>query len=162
VVSPCKDRSATIPPSAGSAETHSKTTSSGEKYMYNRIIVLALLVVVSMVSGCASVSSSSVPYVSQGEYTTGPISLTTSTVPEDLGYEVVGHIKANARKGYDSVESLYPLLIDEARKVGANAVINVKGGRTVSAFSWAAPFVGGTAVKIDDLNKLKDYDVKTF
>jgi hypothetical protein len=41
------------------------------------------------------------------------------------------------------------------RKAGANAVIDVYGGRTVSAFSWAAPFTGGSAVKVKDTDSLK-------
>lgn len=109
------------------------------------------------VSGCASVASSSAPYVAQSEQTTGQVFVTAQAIPEGAGFSVVGHVKANARQGYDSVESLYPLLAEEAKKVGANAVINVKGGRTVTAFSWSAPFVSGTAVKIDDPTKLAEY-----
>ncbi|WP_426357712.1 hypothetical protein ACPUVO_14815 [Pseudocolwellia sp. HL-MZ19] len=111
-------------------------------------------------SGCASVASSSVPYVETGKQVTGSIYMTTATVPESVGYTVIGHVKANDRQGYAKVESLYPMLAEEARKVGANAVINVQGGRTVAAFSWAAPFVGGTAIKIDDVSKLESYKGK--
>ena len=72
-------------------------------------------------------------------------------------YTIIGHVKANARKGSGRVETLYPLIAEEARKVGANAVINIKCGRTVAAFSWAAPFVGGTAIRIDDPEKLVSF-----
>ena len=84
--------------------------------------------------------------------------MTTSSVPAEIGYEVIGHVKANARAGYDKVESLYPLLAEEARKVGANAVIDVHGGRAPSAFSWSAPFTGGKAIKIDNLEKLEQFN----
>ena len=47
------------------------------------------------------------------------------------------------------------LLAEEARKMGANAVINAKGGRRVTAFSWSAGYVSGTAVKVDDIQLLK-------
>ena len=100
-------------------------------------------------------SSSSAPQVAASEQTVGPIFITQGKLPPDMEYEVIGPVKANARAGYDSVESLYPMLAEEARKTGANAVIDVYGGRTVSAFSWAAPFTGGNAVKVKDADSLK-------
>lgn len=124
-----------------------------------KIFVLSITVVASL-GGCASVSSSSAPYVSLSEQTAGAIFITQSGLPTDLEYEVIGLIKANARQGYDSAESLYPMLADEARKVGANAVINVYGGRAVSAFSWASPYTGGTAVKIKNTEALKKLNGK--
>ena len=121
-------------------------------------LVVSLLVIVSIVSGCGSTSSSSAVYVPENERYVGKVYLVMTTVPEEIGYEVVGHVKANARQGYDRVETLYPLIAEEARKIGANAIINVRGGRTVAAFSWAAPFVGGTAIKIDDVTKLSKFN----
>jgi len=115
---------------------------------------------VAFLGGCASVSSSSTPYVPLSEQTVGSIFITQSDLPSEIEYEVIGLIKANARQGYDSVESLYPMLADEARKVGANAVIKVYGGKTVSAFSWASPYTGGTAVKVKDTEALKKLDGK--
>jgi len=117
---------------------------------------------VFLLSGCSSVASSSASYVNEEQRARGAIYMTSHAIPDNVGYQVIGKIKANARIGYDDVSSLYPLLSEEARKVGANAVINVKGGRTVSAFSWAAPKVSGTAVKIDDVNKLSPYGGKVF
>ena len=125
--------------------------------MINKIL-LPTLIVLSCLSGCASVSSSSAQHVPESEQVSGEIYITMSAVPMSLGYEIIGHVKANARKGYGSVESLYPLLAEKAKKVGANAVINVKGGRAPAAFSWAAPFTGGTAIKIDDIKKLEKYN----
>jgi len=112
--------------------------------------LLALTVLVS----CASVSSSSAPQVAISEQTVGPIFIIQTSLPSGIQHEVIGQIKANARTGYDSVESLYPMLADEARKVGANAIVDVYGGRTVSAFSWSAPFTGGTAVRVEDMSLL--------
>jgi len=127
--------------------------------MYIKFVSCAAFILLFL-SGCSTVSSSSVPYVSEDERVSGRIYMTTATVPESAGYKVIGHVKANARKGYDGVQSLYPLLAEEARRVGANAVIEVKGGRTVSAFSWAAPFVGGVAVEIDGVKTLESYGGK--
>jgi len=56
------------------------------------------------------------------------------------------------------VESLYPLIAKEAKKINANADFDTKGGRKVTAFSWSAAYVSGTAIKVkdEDLEKLKD------
>ncbi|MFL0798924.1 MAG: hypothetical protein K6L80_00625 [Agarilytica sp.] len=125
--------------------------------MKNFSLVLSVLFLVSIMSGCASTSSSSIAYLPEEERYVGQVYLVMSPVPEEIGYEIIGHVKANARQGYDRVETLYPLIAEEARKVGANAVINVRGGRTVAAFSWAAPFAGGIAIRIDDPDKLIKY-----
>lgn len=118
--------------------------------------------IVITVSGCASVSSSSAPEIALSEHTVGPIFVTHIELPPEVEYEVIGQVKANARKGYDSVETLYPLLAEEARKIGANAVIGVYGGRTVSAFSWASPYTGGMAVKVKNDGSLKSLEGKFF
>lgn len=67
----------------------------------------------------------------------------------------LGSVTANARIGYDSATALFPLLAGEARKMGANAVINAAGGHRVTAFSWGAADVHGTAVKLKDPEQLK-------
>ena len=115
-----------------------------------------------LLGGCASVSSSSAPYVPLSEQTSGSIFITQSDLPSDIEYEVIGLIKANARQGDGSMESLYPMLMDEARKVGANAVIKVYGGKTFSFFFGAAPFTGGTAVKVKDTETLKKLDGRFY
>ena len=124
----------------------------------NTTRALLSIIVLALLSGCASTSSSVAPYVSASEQTTGPVFITKSGLPSEVEYEVIGLIKANARKGYDEVDTLYPLLADEARKVGANAVIDVYGGRTVSAFSWASPYTGGTAIKVKNIVILETLD----
>ncbi|MBL8484716.1 MAG: hypothetical protein JNJ60_21155 [Rhodocyclaceae bacterium] len=86
---------------------------------------------------------------------TGPawelrILVSQAAIPSGIEFKVIGFVQAEARVGYDSVASLYPLLAAEARKLGANAVVNAKGGRRLTAFSWFAAYVSGTAVKLDN------------
>jgi uncharacterized protein YbjQ (UPF0145 family) len=91
-----------------------------------------------------------------GESVEGPILVTASAIPADIEHQVLGTVQVDTKVGLDSVASLYPSLAAEARKLGANAVVNVKGGRRVTLFSWAAAYVGGTAVKIEDPQRLKE------
>ena len=107
-----------------------------------------------VVNGCAT-RSSSTPIALAGPVWEGPILVSQSPVPAGVDYKVVGSVSADARVGYDSVASLYPLLAAEAKKMGANAVVNATGGRRLTAFSWSAAYVSGTAIKVDDVQKLK-------
>jgi hypothetical protein len=52
-----------------------------------------------------------------------------------------------SKKFYGSVEEMYGPLAEKARKIGADAVINVHTWHAVSGFAWAAPHAGGMAVK---------------
>lgn len=128
-----------------------------------------LLGVLMLGAGCSPASSSrpaqapaqvsptqaSATQASPAGPTTGPVLVSRDDIPTGVEYTVLGTVKANHRAGYDGVESLYPLLAVEARKLGANAVVGVRGGRTVSAFSWSAAFTSGTAVRIADPEALR-------
>ena len=106
-------------------------------------------------AGCSPVSSSNAVPASPASPSEGPVLVSQDAVPTGIEYKVLGTVKANFRAGYDSAESLYPLLAAEAKKLGANAVVNAKGGRTVTAFSWSAAYVSGTAVRIGDTESLR-------
>ena len=111
-----------------------------------------------LLGGCAATSSSSAPYVAFSEQTVGPVFITQEELPADIAYDVIGQVQAKAKTGYSGARTLYPLLVEEARKVGANAVINVYGGRAWSGVSLAAPYTAGTAVKVKDTEALKTID----
>ena len=67
---------------------------------------------------------------------------------------MIGVVRAEARAGYAHSDALFPRLAQEARKIGANAVVDASGGHQVKAFSWAAPYASGTAVRVDDMQQL--------
>ena len=115
-------------------------------------LIVAMLVVIT---GCSTRTSSNLIGPATASTWEGPVFVSQATIPAGIEYKIIGSVQANARAGYDSAANLYPLLAVEARKIGANAVINTQGGRRVAAFSWAAPYVGGTAVKVEDPEKLK-------
>lgn len=112
---------------------------------------IAGLSVAGALAACAPVSSSTIADgASAGPAWTGKVHVSQEAPSNDIDHQVIGTVKAEARAGYGSVESLYPLLADEARKMGANGVVGVTGGRKVSAASWSAPHASGTAIKVSN------------
>jgi hypothetical protein len=120
-----------------------------------RISHIFLLGILIFGAGCSPVSSSNAVPASPASGSEGPVLVSQQAVPTGIEYKVLGTVKANFRAGYDSAESLYPLLAAEAKKLGANAVVNAQGGRRVTAFSWSAAHVSGTAVRIGDTESLR-------
>ena len=120
-----------------------------------RTSCLFLLGMLMFGAGCSPVSSSDAVPASPASRSEGPVLVSQEAVPTGIEYKVLGTVKANFRAGYDSAESLYPLLAAEAKKLGANAVVNAKGGRRVTAFSWSAAYVDGTAIRIGNTESLR-------
>ena len=121
----------------------------------SRRLLLGLTLALA-ISGCSSLSSSTPASggAAASAYT-GKVIVSEGKLPEGSKYKVLGTVEANARAGYSSGSSLYPMLADEARKLGANAVVEVSEGRKVTLLSWAAPVVSGKAVKVEDAAALK-------
>jgi hypothetical protein len=120
-----------------------------------RMSYLFLLGILICGAGCSPVSSSNAVPTTPASQSEGPVLVSQQAVPTGIEYKVLGTVKANFRAGYDSAESLYPLLAAEAKKLGANAVVNAQGGRRVTAFSWSAAHVSGTAIRIGDTESLR-------
>ena len=116
--------------------------------------IILSLAAATVLAGCAARSSSRAFAPAESSWT-GPVLVSQAPIPAGIDYKVIGSVRANARVGYDSVTQLYPLLAVEARKLGANAIVNATGGHRVTAFSWAAGYVEGTAVRVQDPEKLK-------
>jgi len=120
------------------------------------ILILAVCLI-GFVTGCRTTTSAT-PVQEGVEAWDGEVFVTQDELPDGIAFEVLGTVEARAGGGYSAVETLYPLLADEARKIGANAVIETRGGRRPSGFSWSAPFTNGTAVKVESLEELENID----
>ncbi|MGH1357891.1 MAG: hypothetical protein ACRBC3_03930 [Burkholderiaceae bacterium] len=122
--------------------------------MTRKISILAVAVVLG---ACAAPTSTSTPSATASKLPayTGKVFVTEDKMPAGVQYEVIAKVEAKAKSGYSAGSNLYPLLADEARKLGANAVVGVTGGRKVTLLSWAAAFVEGTAVRVDNPADLK-------
>jgi hypothetical protein len=83
----------------------------------------------------------------------GPVCLLKSPLPESVRHKVIGQIDAGKR-WYGGTGALMPLMADEGRKLGADAVVNIRSGQKIGLFAWATPYAYGTAVKIEDAKEL--------
>jgi len=129
--------------------------------MREKLVVFAAAML--LVAGCATTSSSNVisPTSPMAAWT-GPVFVTQQALPAGVEHQVIGSVSADANAGYESVTSLYPALAAEAKKIGANAVVNAKGARKVTALSWSAPYATGIAVRVKDPQKLKGLEGTSY
>jgi uncharacterized protein YbjQ (UPF0145 family) len=56
----------------------------------------------------------------------------------------------SSKRTYGSVSELIPLMANDARNIGADAIINLNTGQKMGAFAWARPVGTGTAVKLEN------------
>jgi uncharacterized protein YbjQ (UPF0145 family) len=71
---------------------------------------------------------------------------------DKMFYKTVKDIKVS-KKTYGSVSEMLGALAEQALKVEADAVINVRTWHSPSGFAWAAPHAGGMAVKLTEAGR---------
>jgi len=125
--------------------------------------LFAALSIAGALAACSPSSSSTIANgATAGAAWDGKVVVSQDALTSDVQHEVIGTVSAAAKGGYGSVDTLYPLLADEARKIGANGVVSVKGGRRPALGSWAAPYADGTAIKVSDPDDLKGISGGTY
>ena len=75
--------------------------------------------------------------------------VTAASLPASVKHEVLGQLEVG-KVWYGSSDNVLQSLADGARKLGADAVVEVKTWHQPSGWSWAAPHGSGKAVKITD------------
>lgn len=73
--------------------------------------------------------------------------VTSASLPATTKYEILGSLEVG-KVWYGSSDNVIQSLADGARKLGADAVVEVKTWHQPSGWSWAAPHGSGKAVKI--------------
>jgi hypothetical protein len=89
------------------------------------------------------------------------ICLTEQDLPANTPHVILGAID-KSKVSYGSKDSLYPDMAEEAREMGANAVIQVDDFLAPSWFGWATPHLKGKAVKLDDPSILNSMNCQWF
>jgi hypothetical protein len=73
--------------------------------------------------------------------------ITRTSLPTTVKYEVLAQLEVGT-VWYGSFDKVLDALADGARKLGADAVVDVKTWHQPAGWSWAAPHGSGKAVKI--------------
>jgi hypothetical protein len=109
-----------------------------------------------IVAGCAAPSATTVsanPTQAAAAHNQ-PVCLLRTTLPANVRYSVLGPIEAS-KEFYGSANELIPLMAQEARNIGADAIISMQTGQKIGVWAWSRPYGMGTAVKLEnkaDLN----------
>ena len=112
------------------------------------LLLAAVFTFVQVLTGCAaravnnaaSKGTAAAPHVE-------PVCVLKSPLPSSIPHTVVGEIDAS-RRWYGGVGTLIPLMADEARKMGADVVVNLRSGHKIGLFAWSTPYATGTGVKL--------------
>ena len=75
--------------------------------------------------------------------------LTKESLPPGIEFEEIAQIEVG-KVWYGSPEGVYKTMADRARKLGADAVIEIATWHQPAGFSWAAPQGSGKAIKLID------------
>ena len=78
-----------------------------------------------------------------------PVCMLKSPLPSSIRHTIVGRIDAS-KQFYGSSGALIPLMAEEARKMGADVVVNLVVGQKMGMFAWARPYGSGTGIKLVD------------
>ncbi len=106
----------------------------------------SLLFITFLFVGCASS-----PY----QPTTGPVIIFEQDAHASFEGESRGEVEVEG-SGYGGAEKLYPELADNARELGANAILDAEIYYAPSGWSWAAPHIKGRAVRVRDITPLRN------
>ncbi len=116
-----------------------------------------VFVIVAGLTGCSAHSplivknTTDVDQLSAKKYAahSNRVYVTSASLPVTVKYEVLGQLEVG-KVWYGSSGSVLQSLADGARKLGADAVVEVKTWHQPSGWSWWAPHGSGKAVKITE------------
>ena len=120
-----------------------------------KIVWLCLIVI--LLSSCSAhnpfivKNTTDTVTISQTRYTphNNPVYVTTNALPASAKYEVLAKLDVG-KVWYGSSKNVLQSLADGARKMGADAVIEVSTWYQPAGWSWAAPHGSGKAIKVID------------
>lgn len=110
----------------------------------------ALLLLALLLVGCGSRVSMRVTDTSQPSYT-GKVCILTTPAPSGSQFKAVGYLDTYMHH-YGSSDSLLDTMADEARKLGADAVVGVNAGQEYGYFPWRVvrPRAQGHAIRLSE------------
>ena len=117
--------------------------------MIKTVTVSALVL---LVAGCAAQPAAVAPAKSAAA-SDQPVCLIKTAMPANVKHRVVGEVQS-AKEWYGSQTEIYPMLADEARRVGADVVASMTTAHRMGMLAWSRPVGSGTAVKLENRKDL--------
>lgn len=115
--------------------------------------VLVVLVAVAL-AGCArSRGNIRAGVQAPTEPHAAPVCFLKSPMPPNIEHSVIGDI-GGSKQWYGSAEEVLALMAGDARKMGADALVNVNVAHKIGFFAWARPVATGIAVKLKNKGEL--------
>lgn len=114
--------------------------------------IFTLAAVLVLIAGCAA-TSSNIPAQKTAMSHDQQVCLLKTAMPANVRHSVVGAIESS-KEWYGSQTELYPLMADEARRLGADVVANMATAHKIGMMAWARPVGSGSAVKLDNRRDL--------
>lgn len=113
---------------------------------------LALILAAFVIAGCGARASSQVVKGESARPHRADVCLLAGGLPGDYKYRVIGKINATKRS-YGGTDELMPVIANEARKIGADAVIELQADqRFKGPLPWrvVSPTGTGSAIVIEN------------
>lgn len=105
-------------------------------------------------TGCAANSSTKIAKGQQKmQPHSEPVCLLRSPLPSDIKYSMIGEVRGGKRT-YGSMQEILAVMGDEARSIGADAIINIKTRHDMNAWAWARPIGSGDGIKLENKTSL--------
>ncbi len=117
----------------GSENTRARPPTTAMKLI---LIAISALVIASVCSAADKVTPG----------TKKRLLVSEEAVPAAIGYEILESIELG-KKWYGGDDALKQAVIDRARALGADALVEFHTWHRPSGFSWAAPFAAGKAIR---------------
>jgi hypothetical protein len=114
--------------------------------------VVAILAVLSLANaGCAARSNTRIAASGQASNPSHnePVCFIRAPLPSSIAYSVIGEIRGG-KKWYGGFSEVLTAMANEARRIGADAVINLVTTMDANAIAFARPIGTGTAIKLKE------------
>lgn len=112
---------------------------------------IAIAALALAMTGCAAVREADIRDRNPANIKphSGPVCLLKSPMPQHVTHENLGLVESYSRF-YGSMDPILDALAEEARSIGANAVVRLNPRHKFGLVAWARPFADGQGVRIAD------------
>ena len=82
-----------------------------------------------------------------------PVCLLRAPLPSGIKHKVLGQVESS-KQWYGGIEEILVNMGNEARRIGADAVVSMTAGQKMGFFAWARPVGVGMGVKLENRSDL--------